>query len=994
MVSYRWVHFVVIATLLSFLAVSTHATTYDLNTYRSYDLNIIGGAASDAIGNGGITTADLDDDGNLDLIINSYLVDFNGNTDVGAVYIIFNINSRRGTMIDLNASKSPLDFNIGIFGSTGSDDLGFNGTGIGDIDRDGKRNDIAIGAVFADPASRSAAGAVYVFRDINSESGIINLALPAGRSKVDLNIIGATAGDNIGWAQTSFGDSNADGYMDDLVLGGQGVTHSGNSSAGCVYLINGVGSKLGATIDLGSTNMVNLKVCGDSVNDAMGYTGNFFADYDLDGNADDWVFGEWQGSSATTEALQIIKSAGFESGTLLDTNAIIDLNILGTAIRQSFCIRNCLFADADNDGNSDDFFLTAGAASPLSRSNAGQLYVFNDIRNDGTVINLGNNTGRSKIDLNILGSVASDNLGWGGIALGDLDSDGAKETLAITAYGADPLGRSAAGTIYLIGSISTKSGIIDLNNPGSNVDHTIIGLAGDNLGFTTPHFADVDEDGYVDDLFVGGTGADPPGRSGAGAIWLLNLGGAGTVNASPDVNVWKIDGNPITQPLPLFSYTQDGNITIDLNVLDDRNYLILDLNYSTSTTQGTGTSHVNDLNLSLLPTSGGNSCADTNFTDTTRCSIDINFSGIADGNYYILALVTDGNSSDYNTSGISFMVDQTNPVLTISSPTTGSSNTGSSVTVTYSATDSGAGVASYSVSTDGNSYTSNSTETSYTFTGLSTGSVTLYVRALDGVGNADVESVTITITAATSSSSTSSSSSSGGTGYASPPLAAPFIPAFERTGHFFSTPAGESLHLRFGKNYVHPVTSVSLLSPQGFGPVAMTISTEGKFPPLEEATPCDYFNISPAKAFTQAFTATVRFRVDKECVGGTGTFHERVKLFHYADNQWNPLPTEMEIETEDEYYFASTTTGFSPFASGVESLAEIIPPNPTNTSEPILPAEENTLPAIESISSPSIVQEESQWGWIVIGLLIVVALHYAHYHHKKRKRKGKELDVF
>lgn len=952
---------------LLLLTAPAWATTYDLSTNTAYDLNIIGWKSGDQIGQGGILTADVDADGNADLLINAYNADYNSNSDVGALYIILNIQSRTGT-IDLNADKPIKDFNVAIFGSAGSDFLGFNGVGIGEIDRDGKFNDIAVGASFADPKSRDAAGAIYVFQDINSESGIINLALASGRAKVDLNILGAVASDNLGWAQTSFGDSNSDGYKDDLVIGGQGATYNGNAGAGCVYLINGVGSKLGS-IDLLSTSAVNLKVCGNAANDAVGYEGNFFADLDLDGYEDDWVFGEWQGSSTSSDALQFIKSAGLESGTITDASAVIDLNILGASIRQSFCIRPCVFGDYDNDGNStDDFFLTAGAADPLSRTDAGQVMVFQDLRLDGTVINLNANSGKAKVDLNIYGSVASDGLGWGGISMGDLDGDGRKETMAVGAYGHDPLGRSAAGIVYLFDDVTTLSGIIDLNSPGSAVDHNFVGaVAGDNLGFTSPHFADTDNDGYVDDLFIGAYTGDPAGRNNAGTIWLYKLSNG--VSVSTDVNVWKIDGNPDAQPLPVFSYAEDGNLTLDFNITGT-NTLLLDVNYSTSTTQGSGSVIVNDLNLASLSTTGVYSCADTNFADITRCSVDWNIAGLGDTNYYILAYLTNGVTSNYESSDASFLVDTNGSVLSISSPSDGSTSTESSVTVTYSATDAASGIASYSVSTDGSTYTSNGTNTTYTFSSLANGSYTFYVRATDNAGNATVDSVTVTVSIPAEESDSNdegSNAPNAGTPFAPPPIAPPITA--EKTASFNPSPPGIPTILNFHHSYLHPIEKVSFVSTEELPPVVLTISSYGDVPsPPEEVEACDTFTANLAKPINAVYAATIHFRVNKKCIEEKGATSADVVLYHH-DDEWMSLSTQLDFQTEDEYYFTATTNGFSPFLIGVKKNIPIEEEPPIIQEE--IPLSETVVPIIqenEAIPTVQPVQENQIMGIFVFVL--------------------------
>ncbi len=966
--------------LVFLFAANGSATTYDLASAPTWDLNIIGGSAGNALGNGGLELADIDDDGTMDLLISGYYVDFNSNTDVGALYIINNIGSRTGT-IDLNASKVPTDFNLAIFGSAGSDYFGFYGAGIGDVDRDGKQNDIAVGAPFYDHTSRADAGIIYVFKDINSESGIINLAIPSGRAKVDLNIIGANASAYLGWAMNAFGDANSDGYSDDLVIGGQGATYNANTGAGCVYLINGVGSKLGS-IDIASTSAVNFKICGSQTNYAVGYGDNFLIDFDLDGYADDWVTEGWQDTS-TGDGVHVIKSAGLETGTITEASTVIDLNILGPNTRSSMCERYCLFGDADNDGNADDFFVPTRNGDPSSRTDAGQVFLFEDIRNDPGVINLSAVSGKARVDLNIFGSVGSDFLGYSGVSLGDLDADGYKETLAVGAYGHDPLGRSAAGMIYLIGDIHTKSGIIDLNSPGTNVDHNFIGaLASDNLGQGHVLFGDADNGGYANDLFITAPGSDPAGRSGAGTIWLYS--DLGTGNTTPDVNVWKIDSYPDAQPLPTFSSYRDGNLTIDFNVTDDRNYAVLDVNYSSTATQGSGTAVVNDLNLSTLSTSGPRNCDDNMFTDVTRCAVDVNIAGMSDGNYYILAALTDGTNTSFEASDASFMVDNTAPALTISSPATGTSTTSTSVTVTYSATDAGSGVVLYEVSTDGSTYTSNTTALTYAFS-LSAGSHTLYVRATDGAGNGDVESISVTVT---EEESTNSTAATGSLITQQNQLAIPIpTPTFERTATFGITPAGEPLTLRFTKNYIHPVVSVTFFANELPSSVAMIVSTEKKFEPLDDAHACEYFDLGSPKKLSFSFDAEIRFHVEKECVERAGGNEKDVRLYHF-EKEWSALETTLELETEEEYYFSARTNTFSPFAIGVD-----VPAKQTMVETPVVNEIIPEKPAAaEEIVAPITVPREKTFPLDGVGLavfLVLLFFIFRNYTEKKHRHHSK-----
>lgn len=104
--------------------------------------------------------------------------------------------------------------------------------------------------------------------------------------------------------------------------------------------------------------------------------------------------------------------------------------------------------------------------------------------------------------------------------------------------------------------------------------------------------------------------------------------------ARVDLNIWRVEGyDVIQQQFPTFNYDYDGNLTIDFNVFNvDNNAMTVDINYSTSPTQGTGTVIVNDLNLSSFV------CTNAQLWNVydTNCSWDWNILGVADNNYYIL----------------------------------------------------------------------------------------------------------------------------------------------------------------------------------------------------------------------------------------------------------------------------------------------------------------------------------------------------------------------
>ena len=214
------------------------------------------------------------------------------------------------------------------------------------------------------------------------------------------------------------------------------------------------------------------------------------------------------------------------------------------------------------------------------------------------------------------------------------------------------------------------------------------------------------------------------------------------------INIVNIDGFADDSPLPAFSYVRDGNLTIDLNVSSiDSNSILLDLNFSTGNIQGAGTVIIDDLNLSTLTTTGAYNCTDTNFNDSTQCSIDFNINSalVADGNYFIIASIINSDGLvGFNASDNNFMVDNTIPTITVYEPIDGNL-TVTTRTINFDVNDNTAGISQSSIRIDINGTASSAfnpnicTETdgnfncSYPETGFATGAdynLTIFVDDL------------------------------------------------------------------------------------------------------------------------------------------------------------------------------------------------------------------------------------------------------------------------
>jgi hypothetical protein len=119
-----------------------------------------------------------------------------------------------------------------------------------------------------------------------------------------------------------------------------------------------------------------------------------------------------------------------------------------------------------------------------------------------------------------------------------------------------------------------------------------------------------------------------------------------------DLNISTINSLPFSTH-QVFGYAVDGNITVDFNIFhgDNTHPLSIDLNYSVSSAQGSGTIIVEDLNLS------SDICLDQNFADgISECSYSWDYSLVADGNYVIIGLLSDGTATDFNASDANFEI--------------------------------------------------------------------------------------------------------------------------------------------------------------------------------------------------------------------------------------------------------------------------------------------------------------------------------------------------
>ncbi len=120
------------------------------------------------------------------------------------------------------------------------------------------------------------------------------------------------------------------------------------------------------------------------------------------------------------------------------------------------------------------------------------------------------------------------------------------------------------------------------------------------------------------------------------------------------------------------------------------------------------------------------------------------FTGLDDGIHTVLVKAFDlvGNAA---TTSVTFRVDTVDPTVSVTAPANGYYSASTIVTVDWTGSDSGSGIAGYQYRIDGQGWTAIAGITTYSFSALSQGDHTVDVRSVDRAGNDLETSVTFNV---------------------------------------------------------------------------------------------------------------------------------------------------------------------------------------------------------------------------------------------------------
>lgn len=404
-------------------------------------LSLTANAAEEAFACSVASAGDVNGDGYADIIVGAYQSGAAGSAP-GRAYIYFG-GPRASSRPDLVLS-----------GQASGDAFGVCVASAGDVNKDGF-DDVIVGAYQNDTHGANA-GRAYVFFGGRHPDAVPDLVLD-----------GEAAGDAFGYAVSSAGDVNRDGYADFLV--GAYENSALGASAGRAYLYLG-GPKPDAVPD--------AIYSGEAAGDRFGISVASAGDVNGDGFSD-VIIGAYTNDAGGIDAGRAYVYYG---GARPHDRP--DVVLTGAAAGDNFGYSVSGAGDMNKDGFAD--VIVGAYHNKAGGKDAGRAYVY-----------FGGKAPSDRPGLVLTGEAPGDAFGYAVSGVGDANGDGYAD-VAVGAYGNDA-GGSAAGRAYVF-----FGGPL----PDATPDYMETGAATlDNLGFAVGGGGDVNGDGYAD-LIVGAPYAD------------------------------------------------------------------------------------------------------------------------------------------------------------------------------------------------------------------------------------------------------------------------------------------------------------------------------------------------------------------------------------------------------------------------------------------------------------------------------------------------------
>ena len=421
-----------------------------------------------------------------------------------------------GALLPGGAQAASVDLltqaNVRVDGAVAVDLSGYSVAGAGDLNGDG-RDDVIIGAPFADNNGRDGSGSSYVVYGSASPSDV-DLASLAGAQ--GFRIDGAVTADDSGISVDGAGDVNGDGF-DDVIVGARLADNNGRSGSGSSYVV--YGSASASDVDLASlTTAQGFRIDGAAAGDVSGSVVAGAGDVNGDGR-DDVIIGahvvDNNGRTDSGTSYVVYGSATPSDVNLASLSSTQGFRIDGAAAFDESGHSVAGAGDVNGDGL-DDVIIGARLADNNDRNGSGSSYV---VYGSASASNLDLASLTTAQGFRIDGAAASDQTGSAVAGAGDVNGDG-RDDVIIGARFADNNGRGLSGSSYVVYGSATPSDV-DLASLSDTLGFRIDGAAaGDQSGVPVDGAGDVDDDG-LDDVIIGAAFADNNGRDGSGSSYVV-----------------------------------------------------------------------------------------------------------------------------------------------------------------------------------------------------------------------------------------------------------------------------------------------------------------------------------------------------------------------------------------------------------------------------------------------------------------------------------------